>query len=236
MRFWQHSTRTLPGHTGLGCAPGAPAGSRYTFSVQPHRETEIKLVVSDLKSILIKIRSLRARCLGRVFESNTLYDTPSLDLRRSNTLLRVRVETPAPLRSVRLGAGRCRATLTMKSPAPAGASAARFKIKLETEVAIDHPRRWIAQLHAIGLRAGFRYEKFRSTFVLPGLHLDLDETPVGIFLEIEGEPQAIDRAARALGFSRRDYLRSSYWDLYAADCRRRGVSPRHMIFRSRKLS
>lgn len=204
--------------------------------MQPHRETEIKLPVSDLKLILVKIRSLRARCLGRVFESNTLYDTPSLDLRRSSTFLRVRVEAPAPLRSVRLGAGHCRATLTMKSPAPAAASGARFKIKLESEVVISNPRRCIAQLHAIGLRAGFRYEKFRSTFVLPGLHLDLDETPLGIFLEIEGEPLAIDRAAHALGFSRRDYLRSSYWDLYAADCRSRGVSPRHMIFRSRKLS
>jgi adenylate cyclase class 2 len=82
----------------------------------------------------------------------------------------------------------------------------------------------------VGFRPGFRYEKFRTSFRLPGLHLDLDETPVGRFLEIEGAPAPIDRIASALGFSPRDYIRSTYAELYAAECRRCGQIPGNMLF------
>ena len=85
-------------------------------------------------------------------------------------------------------------------------------------------------LRSLGLRAGFQYEKYRTAFRLPGLHLDLDETPVGIFLELEGSPQAIDRVSCALGFSPRYYIRKTYGDLYADDCCRRGRVPRNMLF------
>jgi adenylate cyclase class 2 len=87
-------------------------------------------------------------------------------------------------------------------------------------------------LGSLGLRPGFRYEKYRSTFRLPGLHLDLDETPIGVFLELEGSPSAIDRTARALGYAPRDFIRATYYDLYAADCRRHGRIPRNMLFRT----
>jgi hypothetical protein len=65
---------------------------------------------------------------------------------------------------------------------------------------------------------------------MPELHLDLDETPVGVFLELEGDPQAIDRAARALGYLHHDYVRGTYWDLYRAECERRGRIARNMLF------
>jgi adenylate cyclase class 2 len=62
----------------------------------------------------------------------------------------------------------------------------------------------------------------------------LDETPVGAFLELEGPPDAIDKAAEALGYSRKDYLVKNYLELYAEDCRRKGVSPGNMLFESGK--
>jgi len=52
----------------------------------------------------------------------------------------------------------------------------------------------------------FRYEKYRTTFRLPdsnawanGLLIELDETPIGTFVELEGPAAAIDRAAEELG-------------------------------------
>ncbi|MGH9700197.1 MAG: class IV adenylate cyclase [Candidatus Acidiferrales bacterium] len=206
-----------------------PPPSRYTFSVLPRRETEIKLAIYDLAAILDKIRTLRPRPLGRVFEQNTLYDTPSADLRRRGCLLRLRIETPAPSFSVL--AGKRAAIITAKMPAPASARSP-YKQNLETEMPLKKVSDWRSALAKLGFRPAFRYEKYRSTFLLRGLHLDLDETPAGIFLELEGAPRAIDRAARALGFRRRDYLRLTYWDLYAAECRRRGQHPRNMLFGS----
>jgi len=198
-----------------------------------HREVEIKLRISDSPELVRRLRRMGAVSRGRVFEQNTLYDTPGADFRESGRLLRLRLETPAP--PGRRPTGRSQGVLTSKAPPSIslGSSArSRYKERLERELPVRAPDRWPKALQALGLRPGFRYEKFRTTYRLPGmdLHLDLDETPVGVFLELEGPPRAIDQAARALGFSPRDYIRGTYWDVYAADCRRRGRKPKNMVW------
>lgn len=215
----------------------SPASPLSLYSAVPrrhstHREIEVKLPVADLGDILLRLRSLGAVSRGRVLEQNTLFDTPDSHLRRGGCLLRLRIETPAPSAPIR--AGRSVAVLTSKAPITPGSrrsGAPRYKEKLEREVEVRNPGAWPARLRAVGLRPAFRYEKYRSSFVLRSLHLDLDETPVGIFLELEGLPSAIDRTARALGFSSSDYIRGTYWDVYAADCRRRGFRPGNLLFR-----
>jgi adenylate cyclase class IV len=202
-------------------------------------EIEIKLRVSNLADILAKLRRFAPKCHGRVLEQNTLFDTPDAALRRSGHLLRVRQETPAP--APNQPPGRHRAVLTAKAPPSASRTSkskkpSKYKERAESERLLPHPARFIESLKAAGLCPSFRYEKFRTTFARGPLHLDLDETPVGVILELEGPPASIDRAAKALGFSPKDYLRATYWDLYAADCRRRGVTPKNMLFPSRKSS
>lgn len=210
--------------------PGSPFPLRRAklYSAVPSsRETEIKLRVDDLVALIRKLNRLGARNNGRVLERNTLFDTPAADLRRRGRLLRLRVESPA--RSPLIAAGLAGAILTSKLPAPASAEGP-YKQNLESEIAVTAPKHWFGQMRALGLRPAFRYEKFRTRFRLGRLHLDVDETPVGTFLELEGDPRRIDRAAHALGYTRRDYIRSTYGDLYAADCRRRGKIPRDMLF------
>lgn len=195
-------------------------------------EIEIKLRITDIPTILRKIESLGAKTRARIFEQNTLYDTPQSDLRRLGMLLRLRVETPAPhnTRSTR----RERVILTSKAPLRTPRTSKRpprYKERAEREQLVAQTsRQCAATLISLGFRTSFRYDKYRTTFRLPNLHLDLDETPVGVFLELEGSPKAIDRAARALGFTKNAYLRATYWDLHAADCRRRGVLPKNMLF------
>jgi adenylate cyclase class 2 len=206
-----------------------------------NREIEVKLRVADVPAMLRKLENLGARYESRVLERNTLYDTPDSDFRRRGALLRIRVETQAPRRDARpskrsrkpSATGNHRVILTSKAPAIASsASDRRYKEKLERELIVPgSPTSWDRALRSLGLRPGFRYEKYRSTFRLPHLALELDETPIGVFLELEGLPLAIDRAARALGYSSRDYYCGSYWDVYVADCRRRGVTPRNMVWR-----
>ena len=62
------------------------------------------------------------------------------------------------------------------------------------------------------------------------LLIELDETPLGTFLELEGPAEAIDRAAQELGYSRKDYIAKSYLALYLEECRRRGEQPKNMVF------
>jgi adenylate cyclase, class 2 len=192
-------------------------------------EVEIKLTVRDKRAILDRLSRLGTRAHQRVLEQNTLYDTPSADFRRSGRLVRLRTETTSN--------GRIRALMTAKAPPPADpkrpANRSRYKERLERETTVGDPRRTHRLLKSLGLRPSFRYEKYRTGFDLPGLHIALDETPVGTFLELEGRRAAIDRVARALGFTSNDYFRGTYWDLYSADCRRKGRKPGNMLF-SRK--
>ncbi|MBZ5585650.1 MAG: hypothetical protein LAQ30_26305 [Acidobacteriia bacterium] len=48
---------------------------------------------------------------------------------------------------------------------------------------------------------------------------------------MEGSPAWIDRAARKLGFSEREYITASYARLYLDWCARRGSKPGDMVFR-----
>ena len=209
-----------------------------------NRETEVKLRVANVPGMLRKLENLGARYENRVLERNTLYDTPDSDFRRSGALLRIRAETPPPRTgcqspNVANRSASRRTILTSKAPASLrSARDRRYKEKLERElVVLGPPTQWDRKLRSLGLRPGFRYDKIRSTFRLrrfPGLAIELDETPAGTFLELEGLPREIDRAASALGYSSSDYYCGSYWDVYVANCRRRGVTPQNMVFDKQK--
>lgn len=133
-----------------------------------------------------------------------------------------------------------RGVLTYKAPIVGMAEsseARRYKERQELEIEF-HPAEGLESiLRALGFRAGFRYEKYRTEYrlaKLKDLHLDLDETPIGDYLELEGSPAAIDRAAKLLGFKAADYITATYWDLYVADCRGRGITPSDLVFHRRK--
>jgi adenylate cyclase class 2 len=115
-----------------------------------------------------------------------------------------------------------------------GAGGGKYKVREEIEYRMKNARRIEKLFTRLGLRRGFRYEKYRTRYELvrfPGLHLDLDETPIGTFLELEGPQRAIDGAARALGYSENDYIAVSYLELYLAECDRLGKKPGNMVFK-----
>ena len=206
-----------------------------TTSVSSKREIEIKLRVTDLQAILGRLNDIGALSHGRVLERNTLFDTRDSSFWHHGRLLRVRMQTPAPGNGSRGGPRTI--ILTAKAPPLARSSPSKrtpYKERLETELEVKRPTQWPQVLEELGFRAGFIYEKYRTSFRLGDLHLDLDETPIGIFLELEGNPAAIRRTARVLGFALKDYLRATYWDLYVADCRRLKRLPRNMVFKSKK--
>jgi len=191
-------------------------------------EIEIKLRVSSLARLRAALARAGARKLGRVHEMNTLFDTPHWTLRKKGRLLRLRVERPA------VGRGVMRGILTMKGPAQRGG---RYKVREEAEAPVAAPQSVPAILGTMGLRATFRYEKYRTSYGVPsapGLHLVLDETPMGTYLELEGPPRAIDRVARRLGYSPADYITRSYLALHLEDCRRRGVRAGDLVFPAKK--
>jgi len=213
-------------------------------------EIEIKLRIPEIAALRALMKRLRAREITpRTYESNTLFDTPNGDLRRRGRLIRLRVERLAAKDAKKYTTDKEGAVLTYKGPSLPSKKASKagkateirapFKIKEELETSVASAELTASILRALGLRPVFRYEKFRTTYTLPGvrgLKVELDETPVGIFLELEGTIAGIDRGAHLLGFTRQDYLTVTYGSLYFDACRRRGQKPGNMLFPPTKKS
>jgi adenylate cyclase, class 2 len=219
------------------------------------QETEIKLKITDKAALLRRLKKLRAVPVrvgtGRAHEMNVIFDTPQGDLGKQGQLLRIRTETVEPSRKSRgravAKAPKQRILLTMKLPvASHGAprpspGPARHKVREELELEVADAGALTRIFEALGMNGWFRYEKYRTTFRLPasaswakGLLIELDETPIGTFVELEGPPDAIDRAAGELGYSKRDHILENYLSLYVKACRAAGREPRDMLFRAPK--
>jgi adenylate cyclase class 2 len=198
---------------------------------QKIREVEVKLRLAGPEEAQRRLRGLGARRVRRVFEENTLYDTRKSELWRSGQLLRLRLEKAVRRGAVRRAGKETEGVLTFKGAA--AGRGRRYKVREETEVVIENPHGWETKLAALGLRPSFRYEKLRTSYRLPGLpklHLELDETPVGLFFELEGAKRDIRRAARLLRYAPKQYITATYWALYRDFCRRQGRKPTNMVF------
>jgi adenylate cyclase, class 2 len=211
-------------------------------------EREIKLKIEDRKAFRKLLKKLGAQPvgagLGRVRENNVIFDTPQGGLAKHGQLLRIRTETREGGGKPRKQRPRPRVVLTFKRPVsrPAASDGKGFaggphKLREEIEMEVTDAATLAAIFEGLGLAGWFRYEKYRTTFRLPaslawarGLLIELDETPIGTYVELEGPAGAIDRAATELGYSKRDYVLKNYLTLYLEECRRKGVEPVHMLF------
>ncbi len=216
------------------------------------KETETKLRISNVPALHRALKRIGARLAGpgtsKVHEENVIFDTPQGGLAKHGQLLRIRTETPEVRGKPKTTGPQQRVVLTFKQPMvlPAGAetgsaSSGSYKVRDEIEVEVAKGENLTRIFEGLGMSGWFRYEKCRTTFRLPaskawalGLLIELDETPIGTFVELEGPVAAIDRAAAELGFSKHDYLSKNYLRLYMEECRRKGVQPSHMVFPNRK--
>ena len=184
--------------------------------MNPPVETEIKLPVESVA----RAQALLRRCgfkvrTRRVFEQNIVLDDAALSLRARGLLLRVRA------------AGRA-VTCTYKGPSLAG----RHKRRVEQEFGATSLEPCLALFAGIGFTESFRYEKYRTEYERPGDrgHATLDETPIGVFMELEGQADWIDRTAAELGFAPDAWVTSSYASLYFAWCEKNRRKPASMTF------
>jgi adenylate cyclase class 2 len=207
------------------------------------RETEVKLKIVDLAAFHATLKRIGAEDvgLGRVFEENVIFDAADQSLAKKGQLLRIRTET-RKLKDNGVGPQQ-RFVLTFKRPAmqQEDGNETGYKVREEIEVEMLEGEVLSKIFEGLGMRGWFRYEKYRTTYKLgasvawgAGLLIEVDETPIGVFAELEGPPEAIDRAAEELGYSKKDYLLRNYLTLYEEDCRSKGVARGDMVFQTRK--
>jgi adenylate cyclase, class 2 len=185
-----------------------------------HIENEVKIRYAggaDEARTLIETRGYR-EIQPRTLEADRVFDRDS-ELRRSSQLLRLRREGD-------------RAVVTYKGPPRAGA----HKNREEIEFDVSDAGTLTLVLERLGYAIAFRYEKYRTKFAANGEHdgergiVTIDETPMGIFLELEGPPEWVDATAERLGLSASQYVTASYAKLYQDYRRANPNLPADMVF------
>ncbi len=185
------------------------------MATHPERENEIKLAVADARTGRVLLRRAGFRVSkSRLLETNLVFDTPERLLRLTGRLLRIRK------------AGKT-ATLTYKGPQ----DSSRHKSREEIETAVADFDAMASIASKIGFEPAFRYQKYRTEYRRgrDGV-ATLDETPIGVFLELEGPPDWVDCVTAELGFELSDQITASYGVLYVDWCARKGIQPTNMVF------
>jgi adenylate cyclase class 2 len=181
------------------------------------RETEAKFRVADRPALEERLAALGAVPGARQDEVNLLLDDDDGSLRSRGCALRVRT----------VGG---RGLLTYKGPASFDGG---VKGRLELESGVDAPGNVLALLEALGFRPRFRYDKRRTPWRFAGPARPLvvvDETPLGLFAEIEGESGAVRALAAELGVAEESFLRASYFGLWQAAREVDPDLPEDMVF------
>jgi len=179
-------------------------------------EREIKLRYDSAEEARAMVLAAGATPLhGRRLQEDALLDTDDEQLRRRRCVLRVRTEN-----------GKSR--LTFKGPV----QPSEMKVRDEVETLVGDGEVVLRVLEELGLHIWFRYQKFREEFCHDDVIVAVDETPVGVFVEIEGSETGIRDMAGALGRTTADYVLDSYRGLFLANRERLGLSGADMLFES----
>jgi len=165
------------------------------------KETEVKIRIASAEAARERLGRAGAELVRvRHFEDNVLFDDKAGSLRASGTVLRLR-RTPHG------------GVLTFKGPREIEDG---VKSREERETLVDDPDEVLAILRKLGYRPQFRYQKYRETWTHRGQEIEVDETPIGAFLEIEGDAEGIHAVAKDLGLSPSDFVTDSYVGLFFA--------------------
>ena len=178
-------------------------------------EHEIKVPVPALDAVRVRLRGAGA-ILRRdaTFEDNWVLDDHRRSIAAGGCLLRVR----------RWGEA---SHLTYKGPAR---FAAGVKTREELETSVGDPDVVLQVLAALGFTPFRRYQKWRELWLLGGLAVTLDRTPLGDFVELEGPPEAIPGVAATLGLDPAAAVPGSYLALWEAYRASHPDAPADMVF------
>ena len=181
-------------------------------------EVEVKLPCDDVSRLTeagLKLERTRARH----FEDNWVFKLPDGKLRKGQ-YLRVRHTGNG------YGAGRRHAgVLKYKGK----------KVREEVETAVAQPAKTVKILKRLGFQRSFRYQKFRTCYVVRlddgrTLQATFDETPLGNYIELEGDAAAIELVASQIGYPTSAFISESYVEMQVARCAGKGEPLSDLVF------
>jgi len=185
---------------------------------EPVRQLEVEVKIRARSAAEARRRILTAGGIEirpRHFEDNRILDTPSGDLAARRALLRVRSTSDG------------RGWVTFKEKV---GEDTRAKVRDEWESEVSSAEALAAILERAGFVVSYRYQKYRTVFRAGGATIDLDETPMGCFIEIEGSEESLDAMTKVLGAGEADRIVEDYRTLWYAWLAGQGRPESDMVF------
>jgi adenylate cyclase, class 2 len=167
-------------------------------------EKKYRLTRERRERLIIRLQESGATHEGEEFEENTLYAGGNLD--PSKQVLRLR----------RVGG---KFILTYKERFT---SASSIKHHREDETGVEDAQALADILDALGYKPSMIYEKRRSTWLLKGTEIVVDELPFGLFVEIEGEENSITEVEQLLHLGEAEAEMATYPELARQHGEKRG--------------
>jgi adenylate cyclase class 2 len=166
-------------------------------------EIEAKVRLVNRPAFEARLAALGAKPGPSELETNALLDDRNGTLQARGEVLRLRSTEGRGLLTLK---GRARLENGVKS-----------RVELESDVA--SPDVLLKVFHELGFLPRFHYEKRRTVWRFEDAARPLvvvDETPIGLFAEIEGDEPAVRALAKELGLPESEFLPQSYVSLYRA--------------------
>jgi len=182
------------------------------------REIEAKFRLDARAAFEERLAAAGARREGTENETNVLFDDEAGSLKAAGCALRLRTTERGAL-------------LTYKGKASFSGG---VKSRLELESAVGRPGAIAALLAELGYAPHFTYEKRRTTWRFPDASRPLvvvDETPLGLFAEIEGTVAAVRALASSFGIPESAFIPESYVGLWMKAREADPTLDKDMVFR-----
>jgi adenylate cyclase, class 2 len=168
------------------------------LSPEPSLEREIKLRFDSVDAARAAVAALGAAPRrARRLQDDVLLDAAGGPLERRGCALRVRRDGEV-------------AAVTWKGPV----IPSEMKLREEIETVVGSADALLRVFAELGFAPRFRYQKYRTELALDDLIVAIDETPIGVFVELEGGEASIADAAGKMGRTTDDYVLSSYRRLF----------------------
>jgi adenylate cyclase class 2 len=181
-------------------------------------EIEVKFRVADGPALEQRLVALGFRQITpRTFEKNVLFDTDDRALRAQQAILRVRQYGE-------------RWVVTHKCLPKDNDPESRHKHRVETETEVEDGEAIGSIFDQLGYHPAFTYEKWRTEYADSEGHCVLDETPIGLFAELEGPAEWIDDISHKLGLEASDLITLSYGRLFDEWRQQTGSSAQDLTF------
>ncbi len=162
-------------------------------------EKEIKLKVDDVENVLRSLKQHGAQFEGGALERTIRFDNENKDYEKAGKFFRVR--------------SGFKNTVTLKEKIAGGDK--NVRARKETEFEVEDIDKMAYVFNVLGLNYSMTMEKYRQHWNYGGCDVTLDELPFGVFMEIEGEENAISEVCKSLGLDESKKILVTYWELWA---------------------